>query len=39
MSKNQEELARHVRSVLAKLQKEPKTIRNLFQAPAVLYAA
>jgi len=39
MSKNQEELARHIRSVLAKLQKEPKTIRNLFQAPAVLYAA
>lgn len=39
MSKNQEELARHVRSVLAKPQKEPKTIRNLFQAPAVLYAA
>jgi transposase len=39
MSKNQEELANHVRSTLAGLQKEPETIKNLFKAPAVLYAA
>jgi len=38
MSRNQEELAGHVRSTLAELQKEPETIRNLFQSPAVLYA-
>ena len=39
MSRNQEELSRHLRSTLAKLQKEPATIRNLFQAPSVRYAA
>lgn len=39
MSRNKEELASHVRSTLAELQKEPETIKNLFQAPAVFYAA
>jgi len=39
MSRNQGELAKHLRSTLAGLQKEPETIRNLFQAPSVLYAA
>ncbi len=39
MSRNQEELSRHLRSTLAKLQKEPVTIRNLFRAPSVRYAA
>lgn len=39
MSRNRAELASHVRSILATLQKEPKTIKNLFQAPAVRYAA
>lgn len=39
MSKNQKELSGHLRSTLAQLQKEPETIRNLFRAPAVQYAA
>jgi transposase len=39
MSRNQEELSKHLRSTLATLQKEPETIRNLFQAPSVRYAA
>jgi len=39
MSKSQKELTNHVRSTLAGLQKEPTVIKNLFQAPAVLYAA
>jgi len=39
MSRNQEELASHLRSTLARLQKEPETIRNLFRAQAVQYAA
>lgn len=39
MSRNQQELSKHLRSTLARLQKEPKTIRNLFQAPSVRYAA
>lgn len=39
MSRSQEELSGHLRSTLAQLQKEPETIRNLFKAPSVLYAA
>jgi transposase len=39
MSRNQQELSGHVRSTLAKLQKEPETVKNLFKAPKVLYAA
>lgn len=39
MSKNQKELSGHLRSTLARLQKEPETIRNLFRVPAVRYAA
>lgn len=39
MSRNQDELASHVRLTLAGLQKEPETIKNLFKAPAVFYAA
>lgn len=39
MSKNQDELSKHLRSTLARLQKEPETIRNLFLAPSVRYAA
>ena len=39
MSRNQGELAKHLRSTLAGLQKEPETIKNLFQAPSVRYAA
>jgi transposase len=39
MSRNQEELTKHLRSTLARLQKEPETIRKLFQAPSVRYAA
>ncbi|HSX38314.1 MAG TPA: MerR family DNA-binding transcriptional regulator [Chlamydiales bacterium] len=39
MSRNQGELSKHLRSTLAGLQKEPETIRNLFQAPSVRYAA
>lgn len=39
MSRTQEELISHVRSTLAALQKEPETIKNLFQVPAVHYAA
>lgn len=39
MSRDQKELSDHVRSTLAELQKEPETIKNLFRAPAVLYAA
>lgn len=39
MSRNQEELSRHLRSTLARLQKEPETIRNLFLAPSVRSAA
>ncbi len=39
MSRNQEELTSPMRSTLAELQKEPETIKNLFRAPAVLYAA
>lgn len=39
MSKNQKELSGHLHSTLAQLQKEPDTIRNLFQVPAVRYAA
>lgn len=39
MSRTQEELSIHVRSTLSGLQKEPETVKNLFQAQAVLYAA
>ena len=39
MSRDQKELSRHLRSTLARLQKEPETIRNLFQAASVRYAA
>ncbi len=39
MSRTQEELTGHVRSTLAGLQKEPATIKSLFQSPTVLYAA
>ena len=39
MSRNQKELSKHLRSTLARLQKEPETIRNLFKAPSVRYAA
>lgn len=39
MPRNQEELAKGLRSTLAGLQKEPETIRNLFKAPEVRYAA
>ena len=39
MSRNQKELSKHLRSTLARLQKEPETIRNLFRAPSVRYAA
>ncbi len=39
MSRNQKELSGHLHSTLAKLQKEPETIRNLFRASAVKYAA
>lgn len=39
MSKDQQELFDQVRSTLAGLQKEPETIKNLFKAPKVLYAA
>jgi transposase len=39
MPRTQEELARGLRSTLAGLQKEPETIRNLFNAPEVRYAA
>jgi transposase len=39
MSRNQEELSKHLRSTLMKLQREPETIRNLFRAPSVRYAA
>ena len=39
MSRNQKELSDPLRSTLARLQKEPETIRNLFRVPAVRYAA
>lgn len=39
MSVDQEGLSRHVRSTLSGLQKEPETIKNLFRAPKVFYAA
>jgi transposase len=39
MSRDQKELTKHLRSTLAGLQKEPDTIKNLFQAPSVRYAA
>jgi transposase len=39
MSRSQKELSGHLRSTLAELQKEPETIRNLFRASSVRYAA
>lgn len=39
MSRNQKELSGHLRSTLAQLQKEPETIRNLFRASSIKYAA
>jgi transposase len=39
MPRTQEDLARGLRSTLAGLQKEPETIRSLFNAPEVRYAA
>jgi transposase len=39
MSRTQNELSSHVRSTLSKLQKETETVKNLFLAPSVFYAA